>query len=207
MEIKFKCSKCLKVLTVRGEDAGRKTKCPGCGTFLRIPKPPVKVKKGAGDTALHVAAAKGDAKEVERLLGEGAGVNATNKDGRTPLHVAANEAVAVLLLQKGAEVNARSNNGETPLHVASGAGRKEVGAELLDKGADVNARTNAGRTPLHDAAMGAHPEVVKHLVKNGADQKIKAANGWTALDIAKWGVSAGDNTAYEKVLDALSIKG
>ena len=206
MVLRFRCSKCIKVLSARDEDAGKKTKCSRCGTFLRIPRPTPKPKTAAGDSSLHQAAATGDASAVEKLLSVGADANATNKDGRTALHVAANEHVAKLLLSKGADVNARSNNGQTPLHIASGDGRKDVAEALLEDGADINAETRAGKTPLHDAAMGAQAEIVEFLVKKGANAEAKAADGWTALDIAKWGESAGENVEYKKVVEVLSGK-
>ena len=207
MVLRFKCSKCLKVLSAQDEAAGKKVKCSRCGTFLRIPRPTPKPKTAASDSALYRAAATGDASAVEKLLTVGADVNAKNEDGRTALHVAANERVAKLLLAKGADVNARSNNGETPLHIASGDGRKDVAEALLENGADMNAETRAGKTPLHDAAMGAQAEMVEFLVKNGANVEAKAADGWTALDIAKWGESAGENVVSQKVGEDVGKEG
>ena len=203
MVIKFKCSKCLRVLAVRDEDAGKKTKCPRCETFLRIPGAPAKAQV-PGSTALHEAAEKGDAGAAEKLLTVGADVNARNREGRTALHLAANVRVAMLLLEKGADVKAKSNNGETPLHVAASWGRRDVGETLVEAGADLNSQTNAGKTPLHNAAMAAHADMVEFLVQEGANMKVKASDGWTALDVAKWGVSAGENVAYKKVLEVLT---
>ncbi|MCG8339797.1 MAG: ankyrin repeat domain-containing protein, partial [Cytophagales bacterium] len=53
--------------------------------------------------------------EVKELL-----IDATDKNGNTPLHVTAEKGqkeVANLLLEKGAEVNATDNDAWTPLHV------------------------------------------------------------------------------------------
>jgi ankyrin repeat protein len=41
-----------------------------------------------GNTLLHVAAADGDAREVQRLLSAGADPRIRNREGRTPLQVA-----------------------------------------------------------------------------------------------------------------------
>ena len=72
-------------------------------------------------TALHNAAAEGDAEHVKRLLNIGADVDAKLKDDRTPLHWAVsfgNAAVVKLLLEGGADVEARDKYGKTPHDLA-----------------------------------------------------------------------------------------
>ncbi len=73
------------------------------------------------------------------LLSHKADMHAKNRDGQTPLHLAAlqGELQAVAwLLQHGADVNARDNRGTTPLGIVLGRGgrttRREV-ADLLQK--------------------------------------------------------------------------
>ena len=60
--------------------------------------------------------------EVRACLAAGADVNARERGGHTPLHLAAccndNPAVIAALLEAGAEVNARDEDGDTPLHLA-----------------------------------------------------------------------------------------
>lgn len=73
------------------------------------------------ETPLHKAVAAGDKDLVERLLAEGAEVNAKDNHNQTALHRAAtfgNKELAELLLAKSAEVNAQDNNGKTPLDLA-----------------------------------------------------------------------------------------
>ncbi|MDP2897204.1 MAG: ankyrin repeat domain-containing protein [bacterium] len=75
-----------------------------------------------GQTALHLAAAKGRYDVVDLLVGFGANVNAAGNDGRTPLHVAAaagDDAVVALLLLKGANAATRDKEGKTPLDLAT----------------------------------------------------------------------------------------
>jgi ankyrin repeat protein len=73
-------------------------------------------------TPLHIAALRGDAEEVERLLKSGADPNVRDVFGRTPLHYASarnHKAVAELLLSRGADPNAKDERGKTPLDLAA----------------------------------------------------------------------------------------
>ena len=51
-------------------------------------------------------------------------------------------------LAAGTDVDAKDKYGRTPLHLAPGSGHKEIAELLIAKGADVNAKTDAGETPL-----------------------------------------------------------
>ena len=95
------------------------------------------------------------------LLDHKADINATNEDGRTPLHYASlstDVGVLKLLLANHAEVNPRDRRsynppylglgGRTPLHYAASYRRTDVAELLLAAGADVNAQDDAGKTPL-----------------------------------------------------------
>jgi ankyrin repeat protein len=88
-----------------------------------------------------MAALKGHADWVRKLIERGAQVN---KTGWTPLHYAAtgpNPAVVQLLLERGAQVDAESPNRTTPLMMAARYGN-EAGVDiLLARGADPK-RTN-----------------------------------------------------------------
>lgn len=97
-----------------------------------------------GWTPLHVAARKGDLKEVQRLLDNGADVNEPSSG------------------HKGL--------GTTALHLAATGGHLEVMNELLERGANIEARTRGGCgwTPLHLAAKEKNKKAMRFLVQNGA---------------------------------------
>ncbi|MFM7469299.1 MAG: ankyrin repeat domain-containing protein [Vampirovibrionales bacterium] len=107
-----------------------------------------------GETRLHSAAKKGDARLVEALILAGADVNKTNDYGETPLHIASYEGqaeVVKVLLAHVTNVNQADNYGRTPLNKASFNVHAEVVEVLLAHGADVNQADNYGETPLDTA--------------------------------------------------------
>lgn len=101
---------------------------------------------------LHRAAADGDLSEVERLVAEGAEINAFDDLSRTPLHYAAENE------------------------------HYKVTAWLLEHGAAVNAYDEKmiGETALCLAAQKHYPEMVELLLKHGADPDINGWVGLTA---------------------------
>lgn len=129
---------------------------------------------GGSDAPVADAAARGDLEAVRRLLRAGADVNASQGDGMTALHWAAERDdadLANVLLYAGARVDAGTRIGHyTPLHLASRGAGATVVEVLVDAGGDPNASTtNSGATPLHLAAATGDPAVVAVLVEAGAD--------------------------------------
>ena len=94
----------------------------------------------AGESALMMAALKGDLEGMKLLLDRGARVN---QPGWGPLHYAATgpEPKAIeLLLARGAEVDAKSPNDSTPLMMAARYGSEDSTDLLLARGADPRQR-------------------------------------------------------------------
>ena len=148
-------------------------------------------------TALDTAAKQGHAEVVRALVKRGSPVNASDRSGRTALHLAAsvdevlgrvndhdNGEVIHVLLQAGADTEAKTKNyGRTPLHFAasSDSNGNNVRA-LLEGGANVNARGTDGGTPLHDACLQCRLSAVVLLLRWGADEKLRDNGGTTAED-------------------------
>jgi len=102
------------------------------------------------DGALMAAAQYGTFQQVKDLLEKGARLDARDRQGNFPLHLAAchsDEKIAERLLALGASHDVRCNAGMTPLHAAAWNDRGEVVKLLLAAGADPTARNHTGRFP------------------------------------------------------------
>src|SRR5271157_1112001 len=103
----------------------------------------------AQTTSLFELVKTGTPQTIQTAIDQGGDVNAQNKDGWTPLMIAAannqNPEAAATLLKSGADVKARANNGWTPLMFAARYSQNvEVVATLLKAGADLEARNSDG---------------------------------------------------------------
>ena len=109
---------------------------------------------------LHQAAADGNVAKVQRLIDDGANVNAKDKDGDTPMHAATasgQDYTIAALVKAGADVNAKNYDGITPLHVAAATNQVSVAIVLFGAGAlaSLHSRDSNGFKPL-DYAIGLH---------------------------------------------------
>ena len=133
-------------------------------------------------------AAVASVKEINRLIQEGADVNAFDSNRFTPLMIAAekntNPEVIRILIENGADVNATvryiffgdktkyiERLGYTPWMLAVRYNpNPEVLRVLIENGADVNSVDIYGYTPLMLAAeKNAKPEVTRFLIERGAN--------------------------------------
>ncbi len=111
-------------------------------------------------------------------------VFATDEDGETPLHCAAERGhaeIAKAFITAGADVKTTDEDEWTPLHWAGYKGHKETVTLLLARGADVNATSNYGFTPLHMAAYEGHSEIAPVLITAGAEVSATTNSGATPL--------------------------
>ncbi|XP_076439194.1 uncharacterized protein LOC143278062 [Babylonia areolata] len=123
--------------------------------------------------ALTLACEYGNPLTCERLLQyEAADVNAWNRDGKSPVHIACAFGQVVLLdilLKAGAELVAADRSGRLPLHHACGpeqvdqTRRLQTVQWLLAHGATMHGETLSGQTALELAKMGGHQMTVDFL--------------------------------------------
>ncbi|MFC1834840.1 ankyrin repeat domain-containing protein [Thermodesulfobacteriota bacterium] len=123
--------------------------------------------------ALLDAARDGQLTEIDRLLDEGADINARNPNGWTGLMFAVGAAhvgLAKKLLEKGADPDMADNDGVTPLMKAVKNADTEMVKLLLEHGADTALTDNSGKSPMDYAKGKSHKEVKKLLLKHGIAQ-------------------------------------
>ena len=82
--------------------------------------------------------------------------------------------MVAFLLGKGATVNSSFKEGWTALHLAAQTGDTAITRLLLEAGAPINAANMIGLTPLHSAAISGHVEVTNYLITRGAHCSLPA---------------------------------
>jgi ankyrin repeat protein len=170
-------------------------------------------KKPPSQVSFIEAIKKDDLITVKALIAAGADVNAKDKLGETPLHIAAvrgyNE-ITSLLIDEGANVNIRNQHGLTPLHAAAWSDHKETVGLLIAKGANINAKDEDGVTPLHVSALSGAKKTMTLLIDKGADINARNKDGMTPLHAA---ALTGQKEAVELLINkgadinAKNIKG
>ncbi|MFN2378811.1 MAG: ankyrin repeat domain-containing protein [Bacteroidales bacterium] len=142
---------------------------------------------------LAVAASKGYAYEIHRLVKLGADPDAADVTGATPIiYAVANnmkEAVTALLTYEP-ELNFLTPAGESPLLIAARYNLLEIGESLIRRGADINFKDYYGAAPLHYAAIYDYLYFTDMLIYYEADRDIRSSDGTTPLMGAVWGGNA-----------------
>ncbi|XP_067905360.1 ankyrin repeat domain-containing protein 11 isoform X2 [Heterodontus francisci] len=135
-----------------------------------------------GETRLHRAAIRGDARRIKELISEGADVNVKDFAGWTALHEACNRGyydVAKQLLAAGAEVNTKGLDDDTPLHDAANNGHRKVVKLLLRYGGNPHQSNRKGETPLKVANS---PTMVNLLLGKGSCSSSDESSTETSED-------------------------
>lgn len=147
---------------------------------------------------LAVAAAKGDTNAIDRLLSEGADVNAIGEYGQTPLFwslYAHNKRGFEYLLEKGADPNARDRNGDGVMHLAAGDEDPNYLRLALAHKGDPNLTDTRGvfPTPLFRALQPLHNDNLDLLIAGGADINYRDVSQQTPM------ITAAGGNKYDKV--------
>ncbi len=114
---------------------------------------------------------------MDMLVKNSHDMNAQDKDGQTPLHIAirwsmfyavlsrTDEDLIKLLLDHGADLTTQDVLGYTPLHCAAFSGTPEIILILVNRGASLITKDYAGRVPLHCAASALYEDNIKVLLR------------------------------------------
>lgn len=135
---------------------------------------------------LQIAIKKSDKEMVSLLLDNGADENCVC-NGKTPLDVATNEEIIILLKSKGAktkaelEAEAEESRKKYQMQImlnenlltAIQKRAIDIVESLIAQGADVNYSTMQGNTPLTFAISAGNMDILKLLLQNGADPNKK----------------------------------
>ncbi len=134
---------------------------------------------------LHAAAHRGDTAQIEEGVRAKTNLNALDRNGRTPLHVAtfAKQPEAIRLLAKaGANLNALDSDRYDAVTIASVADDENTLKLLLQLGASARQVTSRydGSALIAAAHLG-HDGVVRQLIAAGAPLNLVNNLHWTAV--------------------------
>lgn len=135
------------------------------------PKTRVESRNAQDESPLMMAALKGHAEIVRRLVARDADIN---KPGWAPLHYAATGGhleIMEFLLEHHAFIDAESPNGTTPLMMAAHYGSTAAVKMLLEAGADTNMKNQLGLSAIDFARRGNRPDAAELISKHIRSQQ------------------------------------
>jgi ankyrin repeat protein/L-ascorbate metabolism protein UlaG (beta-lactamase superfamily) len=132
-----------------------------------------------GETALHLAAAKGSIPIAQMLLTRGLDVNTIDNGGRNPICQAmwGQPEMVRWLIDNGSQVNAMTDSTGSPLQYAVGQGDTSIVRTLLSHGANVNGHNANWSSPLYSAARDGNIATARILLEAGADPNLTGISG------------------------------
>lgn len=161
-----------------------------------------------GNSALAKAALRGDKDRMIELIRQGTvSINAPNKKGETPLHVAirARQVDAVkLLLSSQADPLAVDNDKNTALHAAAQAGEIQIAQLVLERSKRLGDTNSAGLTPAQIAQAAGHHAIADLFTPAPAPKVVLPQNfnmvgTWVGTFTAQSGQAVNISLTIHKV--------
>jgi len=140
---------------------------------------------------------------IEFLLSKGADINLRSKEGKTVLHLAAedaNEDIVKLLIENNADPYIKDKMDRAPFFYAILGKRKEISDLLFKQDIKFNIKGEDGIMLLHNATSAGNKNFIDILRKRGIDLRLKRKDGGTILhsaaegglsDLIKTGLDSG----------------
>jgi ankyrin repeat protein len=144
---------------------------------------------GALEYNLIIASSEGYAPEIERLIKNGADVNAEFEQGTTPLIYAVSnnrEIATQTLIKYGADVNKVTQHYETPLLIAVKQNNFKIAEDLIRAGASTDFSDRHDATALHFASIFDYFQLADLLIYYDASLDKQADDGYTPLHASVW---------------------
>jgi ankyrin repeat protein len=133
-----------------------------------------------GETALHIVTKRGDATWVGFLLQKGASPNSRDREGNTPLMLAAQsrwaEGVGIFLIVRS-QVDLQNRLGETALQKAVQNRDSVIAKALIDAGASPDLTDNSGTSARALAENDPRASAIAKLFKDVPTRKARPAQG------------------------------
>ncbi len=136
-------------------------------------------------TEIHNAVQKLDAKRTERLLKQGADIDAVDEKGETAMHIAARHgrlSMIRLLLAHNPNLYIENHKGYTPLGVA--IARNYIKSTQLILKAQKRQEYQLDMPPMHQAVANNEINRLLSLVRDGFDVDMPNSKGITPLHLA-----------------------
>ncbi len=161
-----------------------------------------------GGTLLHYAARGGNLKTFQTLkkwMGEKMMVNVQDKNGRTPLLLAASwghDQMVTALIQQGANLNHQDHQGITALMEAAKNENTNTLRILLSHDAFPDLQSEGGKTALIHALLSKENEAASFLITAGSDLRLPTKENLTAYSIIQ---EKKSHPGFEGVYEALVL--
>jgi hypothetical protein len=133
------------------------------------------------ESALRIAIQNTDVEGIRRVIRQGVNPNVTDANGNTLLHDLRDADMVKVLTGAGAFASPVNKDGYTPLMIAARQGNDAVVAALIAAGAAPNQARADGATALSDAIEGGHQDVIARLVADRATTDLVTAESGTSL--------------------------
>ena len=154
----------------------------------------VQQKDSAGNTMLHAAIRNSsDTAIIAKIIDKNANVNARNRDGDTPLHIAVRtnqKETGEYIIAEGADIFSSNSSGESPLYLSLTQSSGVV--QWLFNSQTITAHDGLENTMLHYVALWKMDKHIPFIIEKGISTEVKNATGETPLF---WAVKYdGDST-------------